>query len=371
MTAPPAIRPLEAGERAVAPDLARALMLALIAVANVHLFLVDRGPGGLRGYPPASGMSGADRVVTLVQVLLVDGRAYPLFAALVGYGVARLGARVPTPVVRRRGLVLLLVGVVHGGLLFSGDIVGAYGVLVLLVAGPALRWPPGTVLRAAAVLVVPAALLGASQGLGAAGPSLPSIAVPGVLPALVARTGEWPSVTVGSVLVTAAPMLVGVWAARRGVLDDPGAHRRLLRRWALAGLPLAVVLGLPEGLTAAGWWAPPTAVALGGGVADTLGGYAGALGFLGLVGLVSTRWRPGLLVGAGTWSLTLYLTQSVVFVAVFAAWAGGLGRTVGVAAASGFALAVWAVTVLLAGLLARRARGPAERLVRRATYGRA
>ena len=372
VTASPGVGPLGRGERAAAPDLARALLLALIAVANVHLFLVGPGRvGGVRGYPPATGMSGADRAVTFVQALLVDGRAYPLFAALVGYGLVRLGDRVPPTTIRRRGIVLVAVGALHGVVLFSGDIIGAYGLLVLLLAGVAARWTGPALLVLAGPLALVAALLGATQGLGAAEPSLPSIAVSSPVAALADRAGEWPSVTLFSAIVSAAPMLVGMWAARRGVLDDPAAHRVLLRRWAVLGLAGAAVLGLPVALTAAGWWEPPYPVALVGGVVDTLGGYAGALGFLGLVGLVSPRWRPGLLVSAGTWSMTLYLTQSVVFDAVLAGWAGGLGATSGVAAASGFALGVWLVTALVAGLPARWGhRGPPELAVRRLTYGR-
>jgi uncharacterized membrane protein YeiB len=69
--------------------------------------------------------------------------------------------------------------------------------------------------------------------------------------------------------------------------------------------------------------------------------------------------------------MTLYLSQSVVFVAVFAAIAGGLGATATLTFATLVGLLTWLVGVLVAGPLARAGhRGPAELVVRRFTYGR-
>ena len=77
-------------DRALAPDVARGAMLLLIALANVHLYLYDR-PLGVRLYP--AGLAGADAVVAGLQMVLVDGRAYPLFGLLLGYGLGQLAAR--------------------------------------------------------------------------------------------------------------------------------------------------------------------------------------------------------------------------------------------------------------------------------------
>src|SRR3954470_14049497 len=139
MTAPAGAVPL--ADRAPAPDVARGAMLLLIALANVHLYLYDR-PIGVRLYPvPATT---ADRVVTALQLLLVDGRAYPLFGVLFGYGIGQLAARRVAAGataagvvggVRRRGLWLAVIGAVHVTLLWSGDIVAAYGVLGAALAG--------------------------------------------------------------------------------------------------------------------------------------------------------------------------------------------------------------------------------------------
>ena len=92
MTAP-GVSPVAAvavRDRALAPDVARGAMLLLIALANVHLYLYDR-PLGVRLYP--AGLTGADAVVAGLQMVLVDGRAYPLFGLLLGYGLGQLAAR--------------------------------------------------------------------------------------------------------------------------------------------------------------------------------------------------------------------------------------------------------------------------------------
>jgi uncharacterized membrane protein YeiB len=360
----------------VAPDLARGAMLALIAVANVHLYLVVR-PIGVRGYP--TGLDTLDRVVVVVQMTLVDGRAYPLFAALVGFGLARLATRQPESVLRRRALVLIGIGALHGILLFPGDIIGAYGLVAFLIAPALARDGAGpassrTLLAVAGVITVMAVILGSFTGLPQQVPTEPSIALSTYVAALAAHPGAWLNTTLYSALLTAPGVLVGVVIARGGFLDDPAAHRRVLVRWTVGGLGAAVVLGLPLALAAASVWAPAGASASLAGAAHTAGGYAGALGFLGLFGLLATGRGPlrAMFAAAGTWSMTLYLAQSVVFCAVFAVWAGGWGARATLTEATLVGLATWLLGVLVAGRLALAGhRGPAELLVRRLTYARA
>ena len=253
--------------RRTAPDLARGLMLVLIAVANAHLYLVDR-PIGYRGYP--AGLVGGDRVVATVQMVLVDGRVYPLFAALVGYGLARLADRAPEGVLRRRGVVLIGVGALHGVLLFPGDIIGAYGLVILLIApvvatGPAASSSRG-LLAAAGAIAAFGVLLSTGQGTPQGVPTVPSIGAPTVGAFLAAHPGEWFATTLFSALLTAPAVLVGVVIARSGTLDDPVGHRRRLAVWAVGGLVASVGLGLPLALAVVGTWVP----------AGVLAGLAGA-----------------------------------------------------------------------------------------------
>ncbi|MGK5553547.1 DUF418 domain-containing protein [Actinomadura kijaniata] len=367
--------------RSLAPDLARGLMLLLIAVAHAHMYLSGH-PVGFRGYFLDGGP--LDRLVAGVQILLVDGRALPMFAALFGYGLVRLAHRQAAQgrswhevrrVLRARSLWLLAFGFCHALLLFFGDILGAYGLVGLLLAG-FLRRNDRAVLGAAAVgLVLHVAVLVALGLLTVSadrGDTPAAMADP--LEAAVMRMVAWSAMTPTFFAASAAPaFLFGVWAARRRLLDEPGAHRPLLARVAVTGAVAAVAGGLPLMLVDTRFWAPSDAIAVAVYALHSLTGIAGGLAYAALVGLVADRARGGRVVSAlaacGQWSLTCYLLQSVVFVAVFAPYAGGLGARVGDAAASGVAVATWLATVLLAARLAPGGRrGPAETLLRRLTY---
>ena len=145
-----------------APDVARGFMLLFIALANVPFWTA---------VTHASAQSDAvDTAWLWVRSLLIDSRAYPLFAMLFGFGLVTMvnrriasgassylsslpgveAGREPTSqeaawareqatvdarrLVRRRGLWMILFGAVHA-LLFSGDIIGSYGLVAVIFAG--------------------------------------------------------------------------------------------------------------------------------------------------------------------------------------------------------------------------------------------
>ena len=382
----PPVAAVAVRDRALAPDVARGAMLLLIALANVHLYLYDR-PLGVRLYP--AGLTGADAVVAGLQMVLVDGRAYPLFGLLLGYGLGQLAARSaaagsePSTVVRlirRRGWWMVAIGVAHVVLLWSGDIVAAYGLLTAALAGMVVT---GTAVSLATTAVAGSVLgtgLGAFSGFSPRGNApLPSIAVPDPVTASGLRLGEWAGGTlIGSLVSVVGAVALGAWAARHRILDEPAAHRRLLGRIAVAGLVTGVLAGLPLALATVGVWRPGLGMLLLAGSLHTLGGYAGGLGYAAAFGLLATRpqarERPGPVLrslrGCGQRSLTCYLGQSVLFVALLPAWTFGLGARLGVAQAALLAVGVWLVMLPLAVVGAPAGhRGPAETLLRRLTYG--
>src|SRR5688500_11870480 len=79
----------EPAERALGPDLARGFMLLFIALANTHFFL--RSPVVFGGYPQDG--SPVDAGVIWLLTTFVDGRAFPMFGLLFGYGVAQIVRR--------------------------------------------------------------------------------------------------------------------------------------------------------------------------------------------------------------------------------------------------------------------------------------
>jgi uncharacterized protein len=387
-----AIGAIAVSARSLAPDLARGAMLLLIALANAHLYLYER-PVGVRGYPVPE--STAERLVVLVQMTFVDGRAYPMFAFLFGYGIVQLWRRqtgkgvdevTVRNLVRRRGWWMILFGFLHALLLFSGDIIGAYGLLAVVLAGLMIQAGDHKLLIMVGVWTVPIMAFGALQTLPGPDGSqsfLPSMSITDPLVAAALRAIEWIQLTVILSFFSLVPaLLLGVWAGRRRLLDEPERHRPLLIRVAVLGVGLAAAGGLPMALMAASWWPDPSeAATVLAGVAHALTGYAGGVGYAAIAGLIAV-WvrnrnqdRPGPVVTAlaacGQRSMTCYLLQSVVFVAVLAAYGGGLGNRFGLATTAALAAATWALTVLLTDGMARRNyRGPAEVLLRRLTYRR-
>lgn len=393
MSAPTPVDPgaTRTADRALAPDLARGGMLLLIALANVHVYVHAR-PVGLRIYPRE--LSTVDRVVAVVQLTLVDGRAYPLFALLFGYGIWQLTRRrvdVGMPVdavrrlVRRRGWWMVAIGFVHALLLWAGDIVGTYGLIAVILAGVLVAGSDRRLVRLAWIGILLGGLLGVVNGFlpppGSPPTALPSMLTEDALFAALFRLAEWTGLTIVIGLSVFGPVALGVWAARRGFLDDPGRYRPLLRRAAAVGLVVAVLGGLPLALQVAEVLPPALPLALPAAVLHTLSGYAGGVGYAALFGLLALRLedrpaeRPGPVAGAlqacGQRSLSCYLAQSVSFGLLLPAWAFDLGAGLQLWQAALLGFGTWLVILLVADATARAGyRGPAEILLRRLTYGR-
>ena len=363
--------------RVPAPDLARGFALLGIGIANAGLFLAGRPLGP--SYRPVDG-SGADRAADVAAALFVDNRSYPLFALLLGYAAAQLWARDPSPadfrpgaarLLNRRAIALLVLGALHGVLLYDGDILGAYAVLTFLLPY-ALAATGRTLLVVGALGLLPLAVFGGFDGLAYGLDGIDPAAAAGTYPAAVAaRAQDWLATMALSPLLVLAFLpaaLLGVLAARRRVLDEPAAHRRLLRAVAGWGIAAGVLGGVPLALTSARLVEFPETADYLVGVLHSVTGLAGAAGYAALAGLLATGLLSPplrLVAAAGAVSLSSYLAQSVAFLLLFAPYLGGLGTRLGTAGAALIALGVWLVLLVPAALLRRAGRrGPAEALVR-------
>jgi uncharacterized protein len=371
--------------RVLAPDLARGGMLLLIAMAYAGVYA---GVGFGQALP--EGTSVPDAVARFVTVLVLDNRAFPMFAILYGYGLAWMVARQRRAgtadreirrLLRRRSLLLLAFGAVHAFLVFPGEILASYG-LAGLVLGWLLFRPDRTLHRALAVLtpayVVTVALAMTSM---AAAPYGTEFAVPGY------RTGQDWLIRLGGTVVSplfialAFPLfllvVLGFAAGRRGLLDDPAAHRPLLRRIAVGGVAVSLLGALPSALLGVGalqLGVLPTGLLL---ALQVLTGVCGGAGYAAAFALLAMRLeaRRGPLTRAvaavGQRSLTFYLFDSIMVAVILHHDLLGLGAHVDSLGALGVALGVWLVAVALAARLDRAGRpGPADALIRRLVYRR-
>lgn len=375
-TVEPEATPLAA--RALGPDLARGVMLLFIALANSHYFL--QGQDYLGGFPLDG--SAVDRAVSWSIATFVDGRAFPMFGLLFGYGVAHVvrrneasGRRSVRRLLWRRSAVLIVVGVIDGLLFYAGDILAMYGIL-LLVGAWAVFWRDGWLLAVAGIFFVMTSLPspGAFSTDGPDGSLLPvdlvsMLADRGAAVLFVAFLGP---------LGFACPFLVGLWAGRRRLLERPELHRALLAATAIVGIGAAALGAQPVALPLAGIGAVPSAEDLAVlGALHSATGVIGGFGYAALIALLAARigHRRGVVVDAlaatGQRSMTCYLVQSPVWAVTFTPFLLDLSDDLSVTATAVLAVAVWSSTVALAWQMSRtQRRGPFETLVRRVTYRR-
>lgn len=400
MTAPsPALAaPTAVADRALAPDLARGALLLFIAIANSSWYLWAGTSRELSGWPVEA--SPVDRIVQTISLIAIDGRSYPMFAALFGYGLWQLYSRQlalgsdhreAARLLRRRHLWMLAFGLVHAALLWAGDIIGAYGLAGLVITWLFLRRRDRTLAVwagvfgaiagavATAFVIVGLVLLDAGEaedgsypasfsGLGIATESYPV--------SVGERLLTWLPATPATALLLLVPtaILLAILAARHRVLEHPAAHLPLLRRVAIGGIAIAWAGGAVTAAQNADLFGIPSSLDWMFAFPHAVTGLAGGLGYVAVFGLIAARvTRAGGIVGAiravGTRSMTFYLAQSVVFAPVMSAWGFGLGAELSSWSIVAYAVVVWLVSVALAALLARRGiRGPAETLLRRLSY---
>ncbi len=220
MTSPPVAptpTPLDTG-RAVAPDLARGVMLLFIVVANAPFYLWGQPAGLTSAHPP--GATGLDLVWQTISVIAIDGRSYPMFAFLFGYGIWQLYRRQAAAgvdrvtarrLLRKRHLWMIAFGAVHALLLWMGDVVGAYGLAGVILAAIFLDRRDFALKLTAGILTGLVALGGISSLV--AGLVLPAVLPPGTF-AVPEGSSDFLRIAQaeGNYLV-AAGLRLGLWAA--------------------------------------------------------------------------------------------------------------------------------------------------------------
>ena len=393
------------GLRYPAPDVARGLMLLLIAVANVPVWLLI--------FPGDPQMSVADQSWVLIRGLLIDHRIYPLFATLFGFGLATMVARrqqahvakrtaeldermpgMPDQLraqwlatfedearvesrrlLRRRGWWMLLFGMVH----FFGDIIGAYALMAVLFAGVIASGRKVPMIVWSCVFLLIVLLLGLSQGWamqqGFAGTNINTMNYEYFL-------GWWYPISglitwaIGSVMTLVGAMVVpsmffGVWLAQTDYLTRPDLHRAFLAVVSILGLCGGALTALLHSLKRAAFAESEPFYAY---VLQEIGGFLGAVGWLALLALMAGPAREQLstwqkvLSAVGRRSMTAYISQSVLFATIFLVLGFVGAQQPSQVMAAGIAVLVWLITVVMCVAMdhAGKMRGPLEVLLRRA-----
>ncbi|NYF16649.1 uncharacterized protein HDC37_001474 [Microbacterium sp. AK009] len=373
--------PQSSASRQLLPDALRGFALAGIVVVNAPFLAVSND--GLYG----DLSSPLDQIAAFLVVMLAQGKFYLLFAFLFGYS-----AHLMMPAARdrsedfrrqrtrflRRLLGLFVLGAIHAVFIFIGDILMGYAViglaLVLLISRSSRAILIAAICVCSAGLIILSALMAfASSSAPATGgfvgdaSALDAALRGGFLEGAAGRLQALPDALAFQAIVNLplalGMFLLGLVAARAGILATPERFPRLWRRLKIA----AVTLGVPGGIVA-GWLVvfgdgseltATASIAIGFGTAPAL-----AAGYLAVAASASSR-VLSLAAPAGRMSLTGYLGESVVFAAIFCGWGLGLFGEVPVWAAVLIGLAVWVMIDVLSRWWLHVFRyGPLEWLLR-------
>lgn len=409
--------PVSERERILTLDALRGVAILGVLVANVLTF----------AFPMWTSTGESSGPVRLLVGLIVEGKFYVLFAILFGMGLALQSSRAERAAVpfrrvyARRLAALLLFGIAHGVLFYSGDILAFYAVLALMAFSLRHLRPRRLLAVAAALFALNLTVIGAYALFHpeTPNPGLPDwqrladerraeLGVAGGMEAAsepvadwrleilelmadearIAGSGSWWEVTR---LRTAAFVsgwglrmaftfwrvlaffLLGIYFVRRSVFLETGRYRSRYRTWFWTGLVVGVVLqGTGAAAQMAGGpaalFALAMALILGGGLIQSLA-YASGVALL-----CSWTWGQRLLrpvAAVGRMALTNYLLGSIVFGLVFHGYGLGLFGRIGAGGAVSVALALYAAELIASPLWLRRFRfGPFEWLWRSITYGR-
>lgn len=364
-------QPLRSASREPLIDGLRMLALAGVLVINAMSYAV--GPYGPLPGVPVPADSWLAHAVFVCMTLLFQAKAYPLLAFLFGYSFAlSMRSRAAQALVHRRQRMwrLLMLGVLHGAFIYSGDILTAYAVCGLLL----LHWahlPLSTLRRRLWWLLL---LWGASMwlavALNAGAPALTE-----VLPSyasvnswrewwLLNLGAYWNTVLVSPVLFLpelTTIMLAGFMAGRMRWLSRPRwqVARLQVARWLPAALVANVVYALMlDRAVPQGYAAQNTVLVASALVGPWLSAaVAAALAACWQVGGV--RWVAAL-APAGRYTLSVYVGWSVLLAVVFSG--AGAGWYLGSAGVAAIALLGWIVCVVFGAHAARRGWiGPLER----------
>lgn len=382
-------------------DALRAFALAGILQVNIQSFVW--GAGDPLGYF-IDAPRPADTAVHLLVGTFVATKFISIFALLFGFGAALQFASIrrragdadrARAVYRRRLWFLLALGILHGVLLYYGDILALYalaGFVLVLYMGRR----PAALARATCRWWIALALVNVALTVlfEAARRTLPPEVDAALIPPeavdkfIVFTEGGYvqqlaPRATDFAYIVLvmgafAAPQIVGLFllghlAARLGWIAYPERHPRIWRAALAIGCAAAP-------LAVAGAWLNYETIVNSPGDPSFIGFGLQTFGSLVAFAYVAAivRWREAAplraairwLAPAGRMPLTNYLLQSAAMGALLSGWGLGLGAALGKAELALLALAIVAVQLVASrAWIARFGQGPVEALWRRATYG--
>lgn len=394
--------PIAQNERIQVLDVLRGLAVGGILIGNLQWFSgYGWLPASLAALNPP-----ADQAVRFLVHTFVEGKFYSIFSFLFGFGfalqIARAEERGDTnaTVFKRRLAFLFVIGATHALLLWAGDILSVYALMgfvlllfrrksersllkwaIILLAVPVAFYVFTYVLFIAFAPPEVKANMSAMQfEMWSSGMrSVPNSGYTDIMTGynLNMLFGRW----MGLILQMRLPkilamFLLGVYAYRIGVFQNPARHKPLIRRVMFYGLGGGVILNVIFAAFARSEADfPPTSAGVIGVAAYAYGVPALALG---IAALLVTLWQSnvskrvlGLLAPVGRMALTNYLLQTAVCVTLFYGYGFGLYGRFGAARSTLIGFAIVSGQIAFSWIWLSFFRyGPVEWVWRQLTYGR-
>jgi uncharacterized protein len=397
------ISPISLSERIEILDVLRGLAVCGILIGNMQWF------SGYGLMPPSVARHSpfADQITHFLVWVLVEGKFYSIFSFLFGFGFALQIARAEergdsrASLFKRRLFWLLVIGLLHAYLLWSGDILSIYAlmgfVLILFrkkTNGALLKWAfallaiPVLTYILLYILFVVLVPPGAVAKLDAAqiefwNESVRKVPQSSYLQIITGYNlnmivGRYASLILEMRLPKLLAMfLLGSYAYRRGFFKNLSNHQALIRRVLVYGLIFGLI-GNIAFATFAGAEAvfPPSPAGIVGVISYAFGVPALALFFIALVATLWERSRSSngrrllaLLAPVGRMALTNYLLQTVICVFIFYGYGFGQFGRFGATKATLTALTIFIFQILLSTQWLRYfSYGPMEWIWRQLTY---
>ncbi|MBX3118768.1 MAG: DUF418 domain-containing protein [Fimbriimonadaceae bacterium] len=382
----PAVR-----ERFASLDLARGVAILGILLANIGAFATAAMTEMTASAPEPT--VGIDRLFEMLSLAFVNGKFRAMLAILFGAGLymqyakrSKIEGNWPGGYLKRT-LYLLLIGLVHGYLIWYGDILAAYagisfGVCLLAAISDRARqiaiWvSAGLSVLAGLFIVAMTALMNVlmSKESGAlfAGDEAKIFTLGSYLDQLEFR-GIVYSYSLAQIIILAPVLtllfLIGFELSKQGLFSEPEQNGATLKKMAGFGLGLGLPLSM---LVWIGWNLKDTRTLLM--FPEFLTGPLLAVGYLSVVVAWSrTKFLAPIqkLIGnVGRLALTNYLLQSLICTTLFYSWGFGLFGKLDSVGMLSVVLAVWVVNIAFSAIYLRFFRiGPMEWIWRCLTEGR-
>ncbi|HXA82541.1 MAG TPA: DUF418 domain-containing protein [Methylomirabilota bacterium] len=395
---PPRVGPVSLSERIVFIDVLRGMALFGILAANMRAFFAP-----LDCYDNI-GILFHGRADVLAQVFIegfIQGKFITLFSFLFGMGFAIQMSRAEARGARfmgfypRRLLALALIGLIHGMLIWAGDVLVTYalsGAILLLFRNrqqKTLLWWAGSLF--ALPIVASTFFLGLYYSrfrphwMEPKPPDVQKIYAViqiyahGTMRQILAQNWvEWKHELPTDLFAIYATglFLLGMWVWRAGIVQRLDEYRPVLKRVCAWCLPVGLIISLYVAITRA--VLPPGEVSVRAWSVGVLwlpgshilaAGYASGLALL----YLDEKKRRYLLpfAAVGRTALTNYLMQSVICTLFFYHYTTGLYGRIGPAAGLIPTIVLYAAQVVVSNWWLQRYRfGPMEWLWRGITYGK-